>query len=278
MDFLQKLFDTADFPARWTCGNWSSFDGWLLIVSDLLIFVAYWSIPLALLVILLRRGRDIPAPHLLLLFAAFILLCGLTHLIDAVIFWEPIYRVSGVTKALTAVVSLGTAVVLIRNTPRLLVLPGVQRANAELRDALAREQKLVHELSETRAALEQRSAQMSLRLRRKSSALASASAVACRWLAGDSAIDWEVGYVQSIRERFPQSPAEFDDWSRLLSAESIARLRAAEEQALAREAPLDVELTLSHQVRGRVRLAARLEPRVSGEPRAWIGMFRRLAD
>jgi len=29
LDFFRKLFDTSDFPARWNCGNWSSFHGFL---------------------------------------------------------------------------------------------------------------------------------------------------------------------------------------------------------------------------------------------------------
>jgi hypothetical protein len=35
------LFDTSDFPARWTCGQWSAVHGWTHILSDLAIFGAY---------------------------------------------------------------------------------------------------------------------------------------------------------------------------------------------------------------------------------------------
>lgn len=41
IDFLSKLFDTADFPARWSCGRWSQGHGWLHILSDLGVFGAY---------------------------------------------------------------------------------------------------------------------------------------------------------------------------------------------------------------------------------------------
>jgi len=43
-----------------------------------------------------------------LLFGAFILACGTTHLNDAIIFWNPVYRWAGVVKLCTAVVSWGT--------------------------------------------------------------------------------------------------------------------------------------------------------------------------
>lgn len=54
------------------------------------------------------------------LFGAFIILCGSTHLIDAVMFWWPGYRLSALLRVLTAIVSLGTAFALIRDLPKLI--------------------------------------------------------------------------------------------------------------------------------------------------------------
>ena len=34
MEFIVKLLRTDDFPARWHCGNWSPFLGWLYVSSD----------------------------------------------------------------------------------------------------------------------------------------------------------------------------------------------------------------------------------------------------
>ena len=47
-EFFRKLFDTSDFPVRWQCGNWSELLGWMHIVSDLAIWVAYMGIPIGL--------------------------------------------------------------------------------------------------------------------------------------------------------------------------------------------------------------------------------------
>jgi len=30
-DFFTNIFDASDWPARWHCGNWSDFHGWLHI-------------------------------------------------------------------------------------------------------------------------------------------------------------------------------------------------------------------------------------------------------
>ncbi|MCS7465502.1 response regulator [Stieleria sp. ICT_E10.1] len=49
--------------------------------------------------------------------------CGLVHLIEAIIFWHPIYRVLGLMKFITAAVSWGTVIILVQHMPRLLRLP-----------------------------------------------------------------------------------------------------------------------------------------------------------
>src|SRR5258708_4239985 len=112
MDLLKELFDTSDFPPRWNCGRWSDGLGWLHILSDLGIFAAYLAIPCVLGYFVLRR-KDIPFKRVFWLFGAFILACGTTHLIEAIIFWWPIYPLAGLIKLFTAAVSWATVVALI---------------------------------------------------------------------------------------------------------------------------------------------------------------------
>lgn len=55
---------------------------WLVLLwagSDLLIFLSYTAIPVAILMIL-RKRTEVPQAPLVALFGAFILLCGITHL------------------------------------------------------------------------------------------------------------------------------------------------------------------------------------------------------
>ncbi len=119
IDFLSKLFDTTDFPPRWHCGNWTAAHGWLHIVSDLGIWSAYIAIPCVLAYFLLRR-RDIPFRGIFILFGAFIFACGTTHLMEALVFWWPAYRLAGVIKLFTAIVSWGTVAALVPVVPRAL--------------------------------------------------------------------------------------------------------------------------------------------------------------
>jgi signal transduction histidine kinase/ActR/RegA family two-component response regulator len=135
-EILTGLFDTAGFPARWNCGVWSSELGWLHICSDLAIWGAYTAIPCVLAFFILRR-KDVPFPRILWLFVAFIFACGTTHLISAIIFWQPVYRLDGAVKFFTAVVSWGTVIALVRITPKALHFPGLAKLNAQLAHEIA---------------------------------------------------------------------------------------------------------------------------------------------
>ena len=115
-NFFSKLLDTSDFPRRWECGNWESFHGWLHIISDFAVFAAYTAIPIVILFFAWRRKRnDMPIqfPGLFWLFCAFIFACGTVHFIEATIFFNPLYRLSGIFKFLTAVFSWATVVALV---------------------------------------------------------------------------------------------------------------------------------------------------------------------
>jgi signal transduction histidine kinase/ActR/RegA family two-component response regulator len=109
-------------------------------LSDALIGLAYFSIPVAL-VIVARRRSDLVFRPLLWLFAAFILLCGTTHWIDLLTLWVPAYGLGGIVKAATAGVSLFTAVALWQLLPQALALPSpaqFRETNEALRESQAR--------------------------------------------------------------------------------------------------------------------------------------------
>lgn len=142
-EFFTTLFETGSWPARWYCGEWTSSLGWLHILSDCFIFGAYVAIPVVLLYFMVKRD-DMVFPRILWLFAAFIFVCGTTHLVEAIIFWEPIYRFAGFLKFLTAGVSWMTVFALVQIVPQILELPGLAAIN----------QQLEKEISERRVAQE----------------------------------------------------------------------------------------------------------------------------
>lgn len=134
IDFFAKLFSTDAYPARWYCGQWTAGEGWLHIMSDVAVWGAYTMIPLILGYFVLQR-KDIPLPRIFWLFAAFIFACGFTHLLDAFMFWWPAYRLSGMAKLTTAIVSWMAVGALVQVTPIALRLPGLAVVNRQLEQA-----------------------------------------------------------------------------------------------------------------------------------------------
>jgi chemotaxis family two-component system sensor kinase Cph1 len=143
-EFFSGLFSTASWPARWHCGSWSDFHGWLYILSDLTIWAAYFAIPILLFGIV-RKRKDIPFPGILWLFIAFILLCGTTHLIDAIIFWWPAYRLSAFVRFVTGIVSITTVIALYKITPMVYNLRTVDQLEAEIEERRKAEQEVLRQ-------------------------------------------------------------------------------------------------------------------------------------
>ena len=144
MSSLAALFDTEALAPHGVCLLWRPELLWLHVVSDAVTGLAYWSIPVVLTVIALRR-RDLVYPWALELFALFILACGATHFLSIWTLWHPDYGLQGAVKAITAAVSLVTAIALWPLLPRLLAQPSA----AALADANAR---LTREVAERREA------------------------------------------------------------------------------------------------------------------------------
>ncbi|MCG5051734.1 MAG: PAS domain S-box protein [Myxococcales bacterium] len=151
-DFFKNLFDTSDFPARWHCGRWTTGHGWLHISSDVAIWGAYTAIPLVI-AYFVRRRRDTPFPRVFWLFALFIFACGASHLMEAIIFWQPMYRAAGVVKLLTAAASWATVLVLIDVAPQALRLPGLDKLNQQLRKEIEERNQAEREAREAAARL-----------------------------------------------------------------------------------------------------------------------------
>lgn len=144
-EYFYKFFDTSDFPARWHCGTWSEFLGWLHILSDIATCAAYFAIP-AVLIYFARKRQDFPFTKLFWLFAGFIVACGTVHLIEAIIFWHPIYRVSGMMKFITAVVSWATVIALVRVIPKVMHFPSLAATNERLESEIKSRRETEKEL------------------------------------------------------------------------------------------------------------------------------------
>ena len=123
----------------------------LHLISDILIAIAYLSIPL-MLVYFVQQRQDLPFTYIFWLFSAFIVSCGTTHLMDVWTLWHTTYWFSGALKAITAIISLFTAFELRILIPQALVLPSpaeLEKTNQELQKQIAERQDIETQLRES---------------------------------------------------------------------------------------------------------------------------------
>jgi len=93
-----------------------------LVIGNVLIALAYFTIPLVILRFI-RQRKDIDFRHLHWLFAGFIVTCGITHLLHVLELWYPVYYLEAVMDSLTAVVSVVAAAQLWKLLPVAVRLP-----------------------------------------------------------------------------------------------------------------------------------------------------------
>ncbi|MEA5511241.1 hypothetical protein VB715_15820 [Crocosphaera sp. UHCC 0190] len=121
-DFLTQRLLSETYIPHGHCYLWKPSLVGLHLISDGLIALAYYSIPLILLYFI-RKREDMPFKGIVVLFGAFILSCGTTHIFNILTLWNPIYWLSGTVKAFTAMISIYTAIALIPLVPKALALP-----------------------------------------------------------------------------------------------------------------------------------------------------------
>ena len=124
----------STFMPHGICYLWKPELVWLHVVSDLVIALAYFAIPPALVYLVVRARREaralgIPGPArglpyewVYFAFGLFIIACGTTHVMGVVNVWQPSYWLSGGVKVVTAFASVATAIALPPLVPRAIAL------------------------------------------------------------------------------------------------------------------------------------------------------------
>jgi PAS domain S-box-containing protein len=125
MDILRHLFSSGDFMPHGFCYLWNPGLIWLHLISDSLIAVSYLSIPITL-IYFIRKRRDLPFHWMFVCFGIFIVACGATHMMEIWNLWHADYWLAGAVKAVTALASLPTAILLVQLVPQALALPSPQ--------------------------------------------------------------------------------------------------------------------------------------------------------
>ncbi|WP_372809784.1 ATP-binding protein [Litorivivens sp.] len=157
MESFWSSFFGNKMPPHGHCYLWDDRLVSLHVVTDAIIVLSYFTIPLAL-VYLVKRRDDLQFNYIFILFAVFIFACGATHLVNIYNVWYGAYWFSGTVKAVTALASIGTAILVWPLIPRALAIPSnsqLQSLNDDLREKAARNAQQARELEALSARLEE---------------------------------------------------------------------------------------------------------------------------
>jgi signal transduction histidine kinase/CheY-like chemotaxis protein len=133
LGFLASTFSEDGFLPHGHCYLWTPDLLWTYVLSDSLIGLAYYTIPVAMLYFV-RKRSDLQFSWIFVCFSIFIFACGSTHLLAIWTIWHPDYWLDALLKAVTAAASVVTAVLLWPLVPKALQIPSLGQLNDALRD------------------------------------------------------------------------------------------------------------------------------------------------
>jgi len=286
-EFIRKLFSSDGFMPHGHCYLWTPGVVWLHVVSDALIALAYYSIPLTLLWFV-RRRRDIDFRWMFMCFAVFILACGTTHLMEIWNVWHGSYWLSGMVKGLTAVASVPTAFLLTRLMPQALALPSpsaLAAVNVRLEEEVQMRRRAQDQLYKLNSQLEVRVAERTAELNAANTNLH--RQIAERKRAEEEVKRLNAELEQRVSQRTVQLEAankDLEAFSYSVSHDLRAPLRAVDgfsEAVLADCAPLLPEKNQRHLQRiraGAQRMGALIDDLLTFSRLSRLPLARRPAD
>jgi two-component sensor histidine kinase len=170
IEVLRDVIAGGPFIPHGHCYLWIPELVWFHVGTDALIALAYYVMPI-ILISFVRKRSDLPFNWMFLMFGAFIIACGTTHVMSVWNLWYPTYWLSGGIKAGTAAVSLATASLLVPLVPKALALPSP--AQLEALNGQLREQ--IREREQAEVALRQANDELEKRVQERTAALSEAN-------------------------------------------------------------------------------------------------------
>ncbi len=132
------------------CLRWDPALVGTFIAGNILVAIAYFSIPLTLMYFVKIR-RDLAFSWMFVLFGIFIVSCGITHILKIITLYHPFYWAEAWMDFFTGTISLATAILLWPLIPKALALPSpkqLSEKNVLLESSMLESEKLNSELQE----------------------------------------------------------------------------------------------------------------------------------
>lgn len=136
------MFGSDAFMPHGHCYFWTPSIVWTQVLSNGAIGLSYVAIAFTLAYVV-WRGPTLPFRAMGVAFGTFIITCGLTHFLDVLVIWKPEYWLDSAVRVVTALASMGTALMLPPLVPRMFDLAN---GAAAARDRGIKLQTMVEEL------------------------------------------------------------------------------------------------------------------------------------
>lgn len=196
-DFLSLAFNSNAFMPHGHCYLWTPWLLWTYVASDGLIGLAYYSIPIALTVFV-RRRTDLQFSGVFVLFSIFIFACGTTHFMSIWTIWNPDYALDATLKAITALASIFTAVVLWPLVPKAVSLPSPK----QLQQVLSAREREIDERIRAERALATANESLERRVQERTAALQAAEQRLQSMLATERSARIEAERLSRMKDEF----------------------------------------------------------------------------
>ena len=232
MPIISSLVNTSTLLPHGFCINWSPSLLWLYVISDALIVLAYYSIPITLVYFVWHR-KDLAFSKIFIMFGAFILACGTTHLLGIITLWHPIYWIDASMKAFTALISVVTAFVLIKLVPQALELPTPAQLTHEVQERLHAYEDL--KLSQT--TLQESEERLSLAVR-------STGVGIWDWNLQTKQMVWDESMFELYNMKHEDFNNAVDAWEKSLHPEDRQRAENEITSAITNGKPFDTEFRI----------------------------------
>ena len=132
--WLSGSFSSVGFMPHGHCYLWQPSLVTTMVITDVLIGLAYVSISLCLYVLV--RRIQLPFSAMFLAFGLFIAACGTTHFMEVLTLWYPAYWAAAFVKVITAMASVATALIMFPLFPRVIEFASAARLSEERKKQL----------------------------------------------------------------------------------------------------------------------------------------------
>jgi signal transduction histidine kinase len=150
VEFFKRLFEYREYLPQGSVFLWQDEVLWLTVLGNTLLGLSLILLPVTLFLVVSRR-TDLISRKTLYLLTVFLLVCGLSRLVNVLVTWVPLFRLEALLDFGAGLLSVAAAFSLVKFIPEIFRAPNKEQL--EQANALLRQQ--IEERGKAQAALRQ---------------------------------------------------------------------------------------------------------------------------